>query len=103
MQPSGYIDLDAVDDEEMPLVPSRPSMPLQGPSRISNVHSRLDGLPMPAESHGIFSHTKTKVVVPAGHRIVVSNLQPTVTQDDIKVSEEVDLVLKISVMSTPIF
>lgn len=86
MQPSGYIDLDAVEDEEMPLVQARSRMTLQGTSRISNVHSRLDSMPAASESHGIFSQTKTKVVVPAGHRIVVSNLQPTVTQDDIKVS-----------------
>ncbi|XP_018567509.1 polymerase delta-interacting protein 3 isoform X2 [Anoplophora glabripennis] len=84
MQPSGYIDLDAVDDEEMPLVQTRSRMTLQGTSRISNVHSRLDSMPAISESHGIFSQAKTKVVVPAGHRIVVSNLQPTVTQDDIK-------------------
>ncbi|KAJ8947727.1 hypothetical protein NQ318_017988 [Aromia moschata] len=84
LQPSGYIDLVDVEDEEMPLVSQRPSMALQGTSRISNVHSRLDSLPSTPESHGIFSHTKTKVVVPAGHRIVVSNLQPSVTQDDIK-------------------
>ncbi|KAJ8979066.1 hypothetical protein NQ317_005747 [Molorchus minor] len=80
LQPSGYIDLDATEDEEMPLV----SHSFQGTSRISNVHSRLDSLPSTQDSHGIFSQTKTKVVVPAGHRIVVSNLQPSVTQDDIK-------------------
>ncbi|KAJ8920275.1 hypothetical protein NQ315_011936 [Exocentrus adspersus] len=84
LQPSSYIDLDAAEDEEMPLVQPRASMPLQGTSRLSNVHSRLDNAPSVAESHGIFSQAKTKVVVPAGHRIVVSNLQPTVTQDDIK-------------------
>lgn len=85
--PSGYIDLDAPEDEEMPLVsPVKHSIFMQGPSRLSNVHSRLDVSPAaPTQSHGIFSApTKTKVVVPAGHRIVVSNLQPTVTQDDIR-------------------
>lgn len=88
---AAYIDLDAIDDEEMPLAPppSRQTISLQGSSRSSNVHSRLDTYPIEPQSHGILSHstaTKTKVVVPAGHRIVVSNLQPTVTQDDIKVS-----------------
>ncbi|CAG9835611.1 unnamed protein product [Diabrotica balteata] len=85
LQPSTYIDLDAVDDEEMPMAPPpRPNtVSLQGTSRITNVHSRLDDS-VPSESHGIFSANKTKVVVPAGHRIVVSNLQQTVTQDDIK-------------------
>lgn len=87
LQTSAYIDLDNVEDEEMPLAPLpsvRPiTVSLQGTSRITNVHSRLDDS-VPSESHGIFSTTKTKVVVPAGHRIVVSNLQPTVTQDDIK-------------------
>ncbi|XP_044755256.1 polymerase delta-interacting protein 3-like isoform X2 [Coccinella septempunctata] len=81
-----YIDLDAVEDEEMPLEapPVRPSIHLHGTSRTSNIHSRLDAnIPQP-ESHGIFSATKTKVVVPAGHRIVVSNLQNTVSQEDIK-------------------
>lgn len=85
--PTAYIDLDAVDDEEMPLVaaPIRQTISLQGSSRLSNVHSRLDSYPSEPQTHGILSQTKTKVVVPAGHRIVVSNLQPTVTQDDIKV------------------
>lgn len=86
--PTGYVDLDAVDDEEMPLVPPvRQTISLQGSSRSSNVHSRLDTYPVEPQTHGILSQnaTKTKVVVPAGHRIVVSNLQPTVTQDDIKV------------------
>ncbi|XP_044271195.1 polymerase delta-interacting protein 3-like isoform X2 [Tribolium madens] len=85
--PLGYIDLDAVDDEEMPLAPIAPikqTITLQGSSRISNIHSRLDGSPIEPETHGIFGQPKTKVVVPAGHRIVVSNLQPTVTQDDVK-------------------
>ncbi|KAK9889758.1 hypothetical protein WA026_007138 [Henosepilachna vigintioctopunctata] len=80
-----YIDLDAIDDEEMPLeVPLRTSIHLQGTSRSSNIHSRLDATTPQLESHGIFSQTKTKVVVPAGHRIVVSNLQNTVSQEDIK-------------------
>lgn len=80
-----YIDLDAVeDDEEMPLVPSKQTINLKGSSRISNIHSRLDN-PGESETHGIFGQPKTKVVVPAGHRIVVSNLQPSVTQDDVKV------------------
>lgn len=86
IMPSGYIDLDAPEDEEMPLVsPIKHSIFMQRPSRLSNVHSRLDISPVQTQSHGIFSSpTKTKVVVPAGHRIVVSNLQPTVTQDDIR-------------------
>lgn len=81
-----YIDLDAVEDEIMPLeIPAlRQSVHLHGTGRSSNIHSRLDSnLPQP-ESHGIFAATKTKVVVPAGHRIVVSNLQNTVSQEDIK-------------------
>lgn len=72
----------------MPLAPPvRQTISLQGSSRSSNVHSRLDTYPIETQSHGILaqSTTKTKVVVPVGHRIVVSNLQPTVTQDDIKV------------------
>lgn len=69
----------------MPLVSTRPNVALQGTSRISNIRSRLDNIPQ-QESHGIFSQTKAKVMIPAGHRIVVSNLQPTVTQDDIKVN-----------------
>lgn len=81
-----YIDLDAVDDEEMPLVPSKQTISLKGSSRSSNIHSRLDNALADPETHGIFGQPKTKVVVPAGHRIVVSNLQPTVTQDDVKVS-----------------
>lgn len=84
-----YIDLDAVDDEEMPLIPPpRHTISLQGSSRSTNVHSRLDTYPVEPKTHGILAQsttTKTKVVIPAGHRIVVSNLQPTVTQDDIKV------------------
>lgn len=68
-----------------PLVPVKQTIALQGSSRISNIHSRLDGSPVEQETHGIFGQPKTKVVVPAGHRIVVSNLQPTVTQDDVKV------------------
>ncbi|XP_023017820.1 uncharacterized protein isoform X2 [Leptinotarsa decemlineata] len=80
--PSGYVDLDEIEEEEMPLAPVRSTMNLQGTSRVSNVHSRLDNSPSSPESHGIFS--QTKVVVPAGHRIVVSNLQQSVTQDDIK-------------------
>lgn len=84
LQPSGYIDLDAVDDdEEMPYAhPSRIS--LHGSTRVSNIHSRLDSTPHEPVSHGILSHTKTKVVVPAGHRIVVSNLHSSVIEDDIK-------------------
>lgn len=77
-----------VEDEEMPLIlPSRSTIALQGSSRSSNVHSRLDTYPVEPQSHGILAQntTKTKVVVPAGHRIVVSNLQASVTQDDIKV------------------
>lgn len=70
----------------MPLVPPiKQTISLQGPSRSSNVHSRLDNYAAESQTHGILSQTKTKVLVPAGHRIVVSNLQPTVTQDDIKV------------------
>lgn len=77
--PSSYVDLDAVNDEEMPLAPL--------PSRNLGIRARLDSNPAQPQSHGILSHTpKTKVVVPAGHRIVVSNLQSTVTQDDIRVS-----------------
>lgn len=83
--PTGYIDLDNMNDEEMPLANTRSNVALQGTSRISNIRSRLDNMPQ-QESHGIFSQPKTKVLVPAGHRIVVSNLQSTVTQDDIKVS-----------------
>ncbi|KAF2900445.1 hypothetical protein ILUMI_05740 [Ignelater luminosus] len=84
--PSGYVDLDAPEDEEMPLVsPVKQTIFMQGTSRSSNVHSRLDTSPIQNQSHGIFAvPTKTKVVVPAGHRIVVSNLQQTVTQDDIR-------------------
>lgn len=84
-----YIDLDAVEDEEMPIeIPTiRPSIHLHGTARSSNIHSRLDSIPQP-ESHGIFSAAKTKVVVPAGHRIVVSNLQNTVSQEDIKVNKD---------------
>jgi len=84
--PSGYIDLDAPDDEEMPMAsPVKQTIFMQGTSRSSNVHSRLDTSPAQPQSHGIFAMpTKTKVVVPAGHRIVVSNLQQTVTQDDIR-------------------
>lgn len=79
--------MDAPEDEEMPLVsPVKQTIFMQGTSRSSNVHSRLDTSPIQNQSHGIFSvPTKTKVVVPAGHRIVVSNLQQTVTQDDIRV------------------
>ncbi|CAH1112803.1 unnamed protein product [Psylliodes chrysocephalus] len=82
LQPASYIDLDSVEDEDMPLVPVKPTVSLQGTSRITNVHSRLDDSSS-GDSHGIFSQ-KTKVLVPAGHRIVVSNLQQSVTQDDIK-------------------
>ncbi|CAH1170428.1 unnamed protein product [Phaedon cochleariae] len=78
-----YVDLAPMEeDEDMPMAaPARSTVALQGTSRSTDVRSRLDGSPRPA-SHGIFSHAK--VVVPAGHRIVVSNLQSTVTQDDIK-------------------
>lgn len=87
MQPSGYVDLDAVnEDEDMPMFSSNVGkITLKGSTRVSNVHSRLDSAPAQPVSHGILSQAKTKVVVPAGHRIVVSNLQPTVTEDDIKV------------------
>ncbi|XP_050315344.1 polymerase delta-interacting protein 3-like [Anthonomus grandis grandis] len=83
-QPREYVDLDAVDeDEEMPMMPpSRIS--LKGSTRTSNVHSRLDSSPADQLSHGILAQPKTKVVVPAGHRIVVSNLQGSVTEEDIK-------------------
>nr|CAI5825858.1 unnamed protein product [Callosobruchus analis] len=87
-----YVDLDdpahiVIDeDEEIPMVTAAASVP---PSRPSNVRSRLDGAPAmcSGDSHGIFSGAgvqKKVVIVPEGHRIVVSNLQPTVTQDDIK-------------------
>ncbi|CAG9862311.1 unnamed protein product [Phyllotreta striolata] len=81
LQPS-YVDLDDVMDEEMPMAPTSPQIILKGTSRVTNVHSRLDDSGT-GDSHGIFAQ-KTKVLVPAGHRIVVSNLQQTVTQDDIK-------------------
>ncbi|XP_066258023.1 polymerase delta-interacting protein 3-like isoform X2 [Euwallacea similis] len=86
VQPSSYIDMDAVeDDDDMPLVSSAISrIALKGSTRVSNVHSRLDSIPRQQVTHGILSQAKTKVVVPAGHRIVVSNLQSTVTEDDIK-------------------
>ncbi|XP_066157377.1 polymerase delta-interacting protein 3-like isoform X2 [Euwallacea fornicatus] len=86
VQPSSYIDMDAVEeDDDMPLVSSAVSrIALKGSTRISNVHSRLDSIPRQQVTHGILSQAKTKVVVPAGHRIVVSNLQSTVTEDDIK-------------------
>jgi len=77
-----YADLDApMEEDDMPMAPIRPGM-----GRLSsNIHSRLDTAPsMRSNSHGILSQPKTKVVVPMGHRIVVSNLQPTVTQDDIR-------------------
>lgn len=80
-RPSTYIDLDAVEDEEMPLAPmSRPNI-----ASKSNIHSRLDSTPAQPQTHGILANsTKTKVVVPIGHRIVVSNLQNGVTEDDIR-------------------
>ncbi|KAL1494013.1 hypothetical protein ABEB36_009686 [Hypothenemus hampei] len=85
LQPSGYVDLDAVnDDEEMVMAPPVRRIHLQGSTRVSNIHSRLDSAPIQAVSHGILGQPKTKVVIPAGHRIVVSNLQPSVTEDDIK-------------------
>ncbi|CAH1963629.1 unnamed protein product [Acanthoscelides obtectus] len=91
--PRHYIDLEepahiVIDDEEMPMVTS--SAVSVVPSRSSNVRSRLDGAPAMSagDSHGIFSGSggvqKKVVIVPEGHRIVVSNLQNTVTQDDIK-------------------
>lgn len=52
----------------------------------TGVHARLDTPVSATQSQGIFAKAKPKVVVPDGHRIVVSNLQPTVTQDDIRVS-----------------
>lgn len=80
-----YIDLDSTEDEEMPLVSSiRPKISLQGTSRTSNIHSRLEAVNSEPETHGILAQPKTKVVLPAGHRIVVSNLQNTVSQEDIK-------------------
>lgn len=81
--PHAYIDLDAVDDEDEDIEMVMSSY--KSPPKISNVHSRLDQSPNLVHTHGIFSQPKTKVVVPIGHRIVVSNLQPTVTQDDIRV------------------
>ncbi|XP_022910106.2 polymerase delta-interacting protein 3-like isoform X1 [Onthophagus taurus] len=77
---AGYVDLDAVDDEEMPLV-----APLRTTPMKMSIHSRLDTLPAPQQSHGVLaSGIKTKVVIPVGHRIVVSNLQGGVTEDDIR-------------------
>ncbi|VEN48142.1 unnamed protein product [Callosobruchus maculatus] len=88
-----YVDLDEPahividEDEEMPMMTAAASV---APPRASNVRSRLDGAPSmgsSGDSHGIFSGAgvqKKVVIVPEGHRIVVSNLQPTVTQDDIK-------------------
>jgi len=89
LQPSSYVDLDAMDeDDDMPIITgiskNESRISLQGSVRSSNVHSRLDSLSNQPRSHGILAQTKTKVVVPAGHRIVVSNLQPSVTEDDIK-------------------
>ncbi|KAF5292601.1 hypothetical protein FQA39_LY13934 [Lamprigera yunnana] len=83
---TGYIDLDAPEDEEMPLAsPIKQTIFMHGTAKNSNVHSRLDTAAVSTQSQGIFSTpTKTKVVVPAGHRIVVSNLQASVTQDDIR-------------------
>lgn len=83
---NNYVDLDTIDDEEMPLASARQTISIPPTMRVSNIHSRLDTkMSQQQESQGILSQTKTKVVVPVGHRIVVSNLQPTVTQDDIKV------------------
>ncbi|ERL88855.1 uncharacterized protein LOC109539114 isoform X2 [Dendroctonus ponderosae] len=86
LQPSGYVDLDAADDDvDMPVLHLPASrVALKGFSRTSNVHSRLDGNQDQFNSHGIMSDIKTKVVIPVGHRIVVSNLHPSVTEDDIK-------------------
>ncbi|CAG9771084.1 unnamed protein product [Ceutorhynchus assimilis] len=84
---SRYIDLDAVvEDEEMPMVRNEVSrIALRGSTRVSNVHSRLDGAPSQPKSHGILAgEMSTKVVVPNGHRIVVSNLESSVTEEDIK-------------------
>lgn len=78
LHPTSYIDLDAMEDEEMPLITL--------PPRNLGIRARLDSNPTQPQTHGILSQTKTKVVVPAGHRIVISNLQSTVTQDDIRVS-----------------
>lgn len=55
----------------------------------TGVHARLDTPIKTTQSQGIFAQTKTKVIVPVGHRIVVSNLQPSVTQDDIRVSNKI--------------
>nr|CAH7767718.1 unnamed protein product [Callosobruchus chinensis] len=87
-----YVDLEEPahividEDEEMPMVATVTAVP---PPRASNVRSRLDGAPAKAsgDSHGIFSGAgvqKKVVIIPEGHRIVVSNLHSTVTQDDIK-------------------
>lgn len=65
------------DDVEM-------SPPRTAPTIKTGVHARLDTPAAPSQSQGIFSQAKAKVVVPVGHRIVVSNLQSTVTQDDIR-------------------
>lgn len=73
-----------IDDEMEDVSPPRPSTQ----QHKTGIHARLD-TPVTAQSQsqGIFSQNKTKVVVPIGHRIVVSNLQATVTQDDIRVSK----------------
>lgn len=76
------MDVEDLQPQHMSVRPQRNSS-----NSSSNVHSRLDGSPEsppPLNTHGILSQTKTKVVVPVGHRIVVSNLQGTVTQDDIR-------------------
>lgn len=90
LQPSGYVDLDAADEDvEMPMLHLPASrVALKGFNRTSNVHSRLDGNPDQFSSHGIMSDIKTKVVIPVGHRIIVSNLHPSVTEDDIKVNQQ---------------
>lgn len=83
---SMYVNEDDNDDiEEIPA----PRSSASGQRVKTGVHARLD-TPVVSnnsnQSQGIFAgQAKAKVVVPMGHRIVVSNLQPTVTQDDIRV------------------
>lgn len=74
-----FMEIDS--DEESQQQHVRSSRAGLGRSGGSGVHSRLDSAPT---THGILGQQKAKVVVPAGHRIVVSNLQSTVTQDDIR-------------------
>lgn len=77
---SMYIDEEEGDD-------CSPPRSLTSAQRLkTGIHARLDTPPTSAHSQGIFAQPKVnKVVVPVGHRIVVSNLQQTVTQDDIRV------------------